>query len=110
MSGESDVSGGFPLSAIVAVIAVTTGTPLSFLHILDDVAAVGGVVTKAVVIEPRMTAIVADSTRRFNMVQERKKWRGVKRIGGFRLKLKCPQNLTIPHTSQSPHYFFDNNT
>jgi len=68
MSGESDVSGGFPLSAIVAVIAVTTGTPLSFLHILDDVAAVGGVVTKAVVIEPRMTAIVADSTRRFNMV------------------------------------------
>ena len=71
MSGESDVLGGFPLSAIVAVIAVdTTGTPLLFLHILDDIAAVGGVGTKAVVIEPRMTAIVADSTRRFNMVEK----------------------------------------
>jgi hypothetical protein len=75
MSGETDVSGGLPLSAIVAVIAVdTTGTPLLFLHILDDVAGDGAVMKAVVAEQPRMMAITADSsTRRFNMVWEKRR-------------------------------------
>jgi hypothetical protein len=85
MSGETDVSGGLPLSAIVAVIAVeTTGKPLLFLHILDDDVAGDGAVMKAVVAEqPRMMAITADSsTRRFNMVWGRRRRGRAMGIGG----------------------------